>query len=160
MQDYYNLVELYEEIINELSDELVNKVRKARIEQAEAAELPKRLETEGDIRQLNKLLQLHAKEEANRILTKQRDERKKGIEHNAEDTENLKVQREEIKRTKQKLGESLLNTLEELGTSIAAMLTPPIGLAGSVQPSKQKKGSQKKGQLGYKYLKIRKASME
>lgn len=64
--------------------------------------------------------------------------------------------------------ESLLNVFEELEVLITEMINTGISGMMDAQPNpivgassmkRQKKGSQKRGQLGYKYIKIRKATM-
>ena len=249
--DYSNLINLYEEIINEISDELANKVAQKRKENEEKAWAEMKAQ-KGENKSINKMLLAAAQKAANEILMKQRQERKENKKHDPEDTEDLKVQRAEIKRNKEILkenrekdarrdlfvayqrvfdtvgelnkqlksnkekmkspldefttakikkdtlgkaknafiagkdaeaakatfdtvsdksrkegklipfkGESLLDILEEIGTSIAAMMdVQPTPLVGATSMAKQKKGKQKRGQLGYKYLKIRKATMD
>lgn len=267
MADYSNLILIYEEIINELSDELVNRVRQKRKENAEKA-WQEMCRQHGEGKSINQMLLAAAKDRANELLCKQRNERKKGIKHDPEDTEDLQVQYKEIKRNNdilkenrekdvrkdlfvayqrvfdtagelqkqldknneeiksfkgkyptdefsvkrlnkegektvekaqnafsakkkaeatqnlfnqvsdksQKEGkvipfkhESLLDVLEsleflisEMNTGISGMMdtqpNPVVG--GPVNITKQKKGKQKRGQLGYKYLKIRTASMK
>lgn len=53
--------------------------------------------------------------------------------------------------------EENFNSLNEICTSVATMAPFPVGLAGKEQPSKNKKGKEKRAMLGYKYMKIRKA---
>lgn len=258
MADYSNLINLYEEIINEISDELVNKVSAKRGENAQKAWQEMR-QQHGEGGTIKKMLNAEAKKAANEILMKQRKERQQGMEHNPEDTEDLKVQRAEIKRTSeefieedarhdsgrehfnlrakaaksqevaqqelakanehpndelaprrllkyfqkayvdkvdadnaqaahlsiasrfpknsqpaqvlkfQSVNASLLDTLKSLenlitemfNTGISGMMdAQPNPVVGAVSMTKQKKGKQKRGQLGYKYLKIRRATME
>ena len=166
MADYSNLILIYEEIINELSDELVNKVRQKRKENAEKA-WQEMCRQHGEGKSINQMLLAAAKDRANELLCKQRNERKKGIEHDPEDTEDLQVQYKEIKRNNDILKEDRerdvrKDLLNEMNTGISGMMdtqpNPVVG--GPVNITKQKKGKQKRGQLGYKYLKIRTASMK
>lgn len=257
MKDYSNLINLYEAIINELSDELVNRVAAKRDENAKKA-WQEMIQQHGERKSIRKMLNAAAKKAANEILTKQRKERQQGIEHDPKDIEDLKVQREEIRRTSedfleedarhdsgrehlnlrakaaksqevaqqelakanehpndelaprrllkyfqktyvdkvnadnaqaahlsiaskfpknsqparvlkfQPVNASLLDTLKSLenlitemfNTGISGMMdAQPNPVVGAVSMAKQRKGTQKRGQLGYKYLKIRKATM-
>lgn len=63
---------------------------------------------------------------------------------------------------------NLLETLENIQTVLTEMINTGISgmmdaqpnpVVGATSMKKQKRGSQKRGQLGYKYLKIRKATM-
>ena len=63
---------------------------------------------------------------------------------------------------------NLLETLENIQTVLTEMINTGISgmmdaqpnpVVGAASMEKQKRGSQKRGQLGYKYLKIRKATM-
>lgn len=115
--------------------------------------------TEAFERNLNKfdslLLEACSKVEE---LQGQKEKNEKGMKNNPLKAQELarKAIAKGIEDKIKKLEENF-NKLDEVCTSVAVMAPFPVDLAGKEQPSKNKKGKQKKAMLGYKFMKIRKA---